>query len=443
MMSSRAKRGRRTPGALATRVISLLAFASAASVRALAAQQTIPVVGVTAPSAKTTMTLGAVLGVRELPGGRLLVNDARRRQILVFDGTLASATVAQDSTPGTSNSYFPRPGEIVPYLGDSTLFTEIVSRDVLILDRDGRVVRALSVPQYMENGFVADGLAAFPMPFPPPRAVDNRGRLLALAGTNIRRGKMADSTLVVRADLDSRQADVVGAVFHRDGAYNRQDPPQDGKRVVTTVMQPVPTVDAWTVLSDGTVAFVRGQDYHVDWVLPDGSKTATAKLPFDWKRLTDADKQHLVDSARVVSDSLMRIRNARANTPASEPSSDGQPGRGRGGGGAAAPGQQGSIQRIEYVPLSQIPDYYPPITENAAMADLDGNLWILPTTSAQSQHGELVYDVVNPKQGLFRRVRMPLGRSVAGFGKGGIVYLQFGDRTKGFHLERVKLDAGQ
>jgi hypothetical protein len=91
------------------------------------------------------------------------------------------------------------------------------------------------------------------------------------------------------------------------------------------------------------------------------------------------------------------------------------------------------------VPLSEIPDYYPPIRENSAIADLDGNLWILTTTTAQSKHGELVYDVVNPKKGLFERVRMPEGRSIAGFGKG-VIYLQSGDRANGFYLERVKLE---
>jgi hypothetical protein len=74
------------------------------------------------------------------------------------------------------------------------------------------------------------------------------------------------------------------------------------------------------------------------------------------------------------------------------------------------------------------------------MPDLDGDLWVLTTTTAQSLHGELVYDVLNPTRGLFERVRMPVGRSVAGFGKGGVVYLQTGDRASGFYLERVKLE---
>lgn len=412
-----------------------------------AAQQGVPVVSVVPTAARTTTTLGAVLGVRELPGGRLLVNDAGRRQIKIFDSTLATAAVALDSTDGASNSYGPRRSNIVPYLGDSTLFTEIVSRDVLILDRNGQVARALALPTY------EDGVVPFPISFPMPGAVDNKGRLLAHGGTRVRGDPvthmaiLADTSLILRADLDTRQVDIVGAVHTGSGEKNRSDPPENGNRVVTSIIQPVPTEDSWSVLSDGTIAFVRGRDYHVDWILPDGTKSSTDKLPFDWKRLTDTDKQKLIDSARVVWDSLMNIRNKRNAFPTSgrgdAGGGDNSPGRGRAGGGVAAPGQQGSIQRMEFVPLSEIPDYYPPIRRNSSMPDLDGNLWILPTTSAQSQHGELVYDVVNPKKGLFERVRMPVGRSIAGFGKGGVVYLQAGDRTSGFYLERAKLDVGK
>jgi hypothetical protein len=411
------------------------------------AQQGVPVLGVTATAARTTTTLGAVLGVRELPGGRVLVNDAGRHQIKVFDSTFVTGTVALDSTDGASNSYGPRPSNIVRYLGDSTLFTEVVSRDVLVLDRNGQVARALALPTY------EDGVVPFPMTFPMPSAIDNKGRLLAHGGTRVRgdpithMAVLADTSLILRADLDTRQVDIVGAVHTGSGEKNRSDPPENGNRVVTSIIQPVPTEDSWSVLSDGTVAFVRGRDYHVDWILPDGTKSTTDKLPFDWKRLSDTDKQQLVDSARVVWDSLMNIRNKRNATPPANGRGMNDAGSGPGGGtgrssgGVAAPGQQGSIQRIEFVPLSEIPDYYPPIRRNSSMADLDGNLWVLPTTSAQSQHGELVYDVVNPKRGLFERVRLPVGRSIAGFGKGGVIYLQSGDRTNGFYLEKVKLDA--
>ena len=65
---------------------------------------------------------------------------------------------------------------------------------------------------------------------------------------------------------------------------------------------------------------------------------------------------------------------------------------------------------------------------------------LLPTSSAQSKNGELVYDVVNVK-GDFYRVRLPVGRSLAGFGKGGVVFLQAGDKEHGFTLERTRVPA--
>ena len=406
----------------------------------------IPIVTVSPALARTTETLGAVLGVRELSDGRLLVNDAGRRQIKIFGPSLATASLALDSAAGTSTSYGPCPGQIVRYLGDSTLFTTGFMESVLVLDGNGQVAHALATPTW------EDGVVPFPTQFPPPRVMDDKGRLLTLGGFQVRMnplthmGEVADSAPVLRADLESRKVDIVGAMRTSSGR-NRNDPPEDGKRVVTTIIQPVPTEDSWTVLSDGTIAFVRARDYHVDWILPDGTKQSTDKLPFDWKRLTDEEKQKLADSAKVVWDSLMVIRNKRAAAPpptdrGDAPGAEAQQGRGRSSGGASEPGssQGGSVQHMISVPLSEIPDYYPPIHRNAAMADLDGNLWVLTTTTAQSLRGELVYDVLNPKRGLFERVRMPVGRSVAGFGKGGVLYLQAGDRTKGFYLERVKLE---
>jgi hypothetical protein len=127
-------------------------------------------------------------------------------------------------------------------------------------------------------------------------------------------------------------------------------------------------------------------------------------------------------------------------------------GPGGGGGGGMAVGAAGGggppmnftmpTPTIEFVPLKEISDYYPAIRSGAARADLDGNLWILPTTSAQSKAGELVYDVVSSKGDLVQRVRLPVGRSIAGFGHKGIVYLMYrDDAAKGWFLERTKISA--
>src|ERR1043165_8226433 len=80
---------------------------SIAAPQVASTQQRIPMASVTPAVAKTTQTLGAVLGVRELPDGKVLVNDAGRRQIMIFDPTLGNAPVALDSAAGASNSYGP------------------------------------------------------------------------------------------------------------------------------------------------------------------------------------------------------------------------------------------------------------------------------------------------------------------------------------------------
>lgn len=169
-------------------------------------------------------------------------------------------------------------------------------------------------------------------------------------------------------------------------------------------------------------------------IRPDGRALSGAKLPFDWKRLTDADKQHLVDSARTAFNQSATA-TTKDNAPMATTATGGDSARTN---GSSAP-LKAQPPTIEFVPLSEIGDYYPPIRSGAAKADADGNLWILPTTSAQSKAGELVYDVVDNRGAIKERVRVPAGRSIAGFGKGGVVYLMFRDAANEWHLERTTI----
>ena len=55
-------------------------------------------------------------------------------------------------------------------------------------------------------------------------------------------------------------------------------------------------------LKAGSIALVRAHDYHIDWINADGTTASTPKMPYDWRRLTDADKQAKVDSAKRIID---------------------------------------------------------------------------------------------------------------------------------------------
>src|SRR5689334_18315031 len=68
--------------------------------------------------------LGAATLARALPNGSVIVNDVARRRLLLLDASLESCTIIADSTSGAVNGYGQRPGALVPYVGDSTLFLD-------------------------------------------------------------------------------------------------------------------------------------------------------------------------------------------------------------------------------------------------------------------------------------------------------------------------------
>ena len=69
-------------------------------------------------------------------------------------------------------------------------------------------------------------------------------------------------------------------------------------------------------------------------------------------------------------------------------------------------------------------------------ADLDGNLWIRTSATRAGAIAGPIYDVVNRKGELVDRVQLPAGRTIVGFGKGGVVYMVARDE-KGAWLERT------
>jgi hypothetical protein len=439
------------------RTLTLSAVVALATAAGPARAQTIPVVDLPVATAKTSQPLNAVLSVRQLAGGKVLVDDAGSRRLVLFDSTLATSTTVLDSTSGGANSYGRRPIPLVGYLGDSTLFADLNSKTVLVIDPSGRIARALAMPSGSSPSDLLNRSTG----------VDTKGRIIYVSSL---RGRpklvkpgvagFGDSVAVMRVDLELRKVDSIGSVS-RPLAKATAPTKSGGTTFTMFAIDPIRTVDEVAVLSDGSVALVRGQDYHIDWIRLDGSSESTAKMPFDWKRLTDEDKQRLIDSTRAAQNALLaadklesEITMMTRGDPGGGPppgGGGGGVGRGSGRGDGAGRGQDPDADRLsefgrgylprtaEVIPLSEIADYYPALRPGAATADLDGHVWILPTTSKQSQHGELVYDVVNTKGEIFERVRLPLGRIVAGFGKGGVVYMISGDKTNGFILERTRV----
>jgi hypothetical protein len=195
-------------------------------------------------------------------------------------------------------------------------------------------------------------------------------------------------------------------------------------------------------LSDGSIALVRGRDYHVDWVRPDGSHESSAKIPFDWRRLSDEDKVAFIDSVKAARARIAAANPAPVAGAAGGASAGGNPGAPGGppgevrimigGPGGGPPGAGGGMafggREPIFVAPSELPDYQPPFFVGAMRADVDGHLWIR-TTPTRALTGGPIYDVINTKGELVDRVQIPKDRLIAGFGEGGIVYLLARDGT--------------
>ncbi len=401
------------------------------------AQQRPPIRQLGAVTATATETLGNVAGVRALPNGSILVNEMSGRRVLMFDSKLGTFKVVADSTTATANAYGGRSGSLLAYRGDSTIFVDPSSVSMLVIDGSGKVARVMAIPRAEDAATIGSpaGNAGF----------DAAGRLIYRASPQMRMfggpvnrtpGSMPqmpeppDSAFILRVDLASRKVDTVGII--RTPKIKLETKSDDrGNFSMTSLINPLPVVDDWVVTSDGSVAFVRGRDYHVDWVKPDGTRASAAKIPFDWQRLTDDDKVAFIDSVKAARERL----GANAPTitmggaPAGGGGNDGPriqifagPGGPGGGPGRGGPGGPGPQAQMNFVPASELPDYKPPFFAGSLRADRDGNVWVrtIPTASVA---GGPVYDVIDRNGNLVERVQIPEGRSIAGFGAGGAVYL--------------------
>lgn len=424
------------------------------------AQSLPPVRPLGATVARSTEPMGGVSTAIPLPGGKVLVNDILRRRVLLLDSTFANVTIVADSTSSTANAYGGRTGGLLSYRGDSALFVDPSSMSMLVINSEGRITRVMSAPRPQDVNFLIGGPNGTP-------GFDSKGRLVYRAQPQVRvmqRGgsggpvmpSFPDSAPVVRFDLGTRTLDTAG--FFRISRPNitvTQLP--SGGMSMTSTINPIPTVDDWALLSDGTVAFVKGKDYSINWVSASGEQSTTGKVPYEWQRLDEDGKMALLDSARKAMEEVRE--RAQSQMAAGGPVTTVGPGGGgagpeiafrmgaasaappaRGGGAPGAPGATRArmeLPPINMIPADSLPDYRPAFTAGSARGDMDGNLWVR-TTSPVGNAGP-IYFIIDTKGEVIDRVQLPEGRLLVGFGRNGDVYLAVRDADGNARVERAKI----
>ena len=219
-----------------------------------------------------------------------------------------------------------------------------------------------------------------------------------------------DSSPIVRADFDTRKIDTLAALKLNLGApFKSLDVDEQGNVIMRMYVNLLGVDDQWAFLSDGTVAVLSVRDYHIEWTDPDGTHRSTPKMPFDWKRLTDVDKQRMMDSLRPELERRNSVTPRMMNTPS---------------------GPRTARQQFEFLPLERFGDFEQPVQTGAVKADLNARLWILPRTSLSAKDG-LLYDVINRQGEIVERVQFPKDHALAGFGEGSVVYVVRLDGRRG------------
>jgi hypothetical protein len=403
---------------------------------------------------------GPTITLRHTPSG-VLVNDIANRRLLRFDPQLTAFAVVADTTPATASAYGGRIASLIAYKGDSSLFVDASSQSMLVIDGAGQVARVMALPRSRDAGVLGSAIGN--------AALDAQGRIVyrAMPTFQFRGGpggpgggggpaaftppEIPDSAPILRVDLATRATDTIAYVKIPRRKVDIQRDEATGRMSINMITNPLPTVDEFAVTSDGSVALLRGRDYHIDWIRPNGSAESTPKVPHNWQRMSEEEKTTFLDSLKAARERLIASQPPQAapQSGSSTTTTTGPDGTSRqqttmiigGGAGPAAAMGGGPMgmngQNVTFVPASELPDYKPPFFNGNARADGDGNIWVL-TIPTRAYAGGPVYDVINGKGELVDRVQVPVNRTIVGFGSGGVVYLAQRDGNKTI-LERARV----
>jgi hypothetical protein len=403
-------------------IAAVLVFTTIATTTFAQAPTRAPIRSLGSTIAKAPAIFDTLINVRGLSDGRVVVNDVIAYRLVVLDSSFTNVVVWADTTGATKNNYGAEPAVILPVAGDSSVILEARSNSFVMIDPHGNFGRVFALPKSSDRD------AVMMSSIYGGAGIDPMGRLVYIGrpgpldvpipGCGATKPTLtADSVPLVRASFESRVIDTIARL--RFSLIAAEVVPNSNRSDCWAWKLKADVLplhgDQWVVLSDGTVAIIREQDYRVDWIGPDGSVVSSPKMPFDWRPITAEEKQRMIDSVARIQDSVAASRPVHPDAP---------------------PDYKFPSRPV--VGPTEIPDYYPPTRLGSMKVDFEGNLWVPPTTSRDARGG-LLYDVVNRKGEVIERVQLPAGRVIASFVPGGKVVLRASEGKKvTLELARVR-----
>lgn len=358
---------------------------------AAAQERPVPLAG---PDAAIVEAFSSVRGVRELGSGRVLVADWIEERVVLVD--VDAGTVTDMMRRGGGPEEVRLPSALVPMPGDSTMVVDLGNNRLTILAPGGRVARSVRVDRPGMGGV---------------RGVDARGGLWYAVPAWAEQGAALpdDSVRVVRLAPDGTQRTV--AVIQ--GSRMRSDAGSPSREPRIPIVG-YAAQDGWTLLADGSLALVRGADYRVEVIAPDGGRVVGTPVAGRPRPVSEADKRRFI-----------------VDFSASSPSS----GRGEGGGMGHTPAPDAAeIARL--LRSTQFAEFHPHFT-GAPISAPGGRFWVRRAGDASEPTR---YDVFDLQGRRVLAVELPAGRRVLAVGARGAYAVYTGELGLET-LERYRLPA--
>ncbi len=354
------------------------------------------------PEAAYAEAFGAVRAVREMPDGRVLVADPLGQALVLVD--------IDEGTADTLGGVGPGPDE---YMQPDAVYALPEGRTLLVDLGNSRLTELSASLEFEDSRsfVIGDVMAGGPLVLAIPSAVDRHGRLYFRGTGDMMSG--VDSAYVLRVDRASQVVDSMARIKTPEMIVTTSGGAGEQNRSVQPV--PLSPADAWGVSEDGRVAIARAGDYHVDWIMLDGSVIQGSPQAYEPLPIGRGEKEAW--AAASVASGLRVSMEAGGGDVAIRVS--------RGGPGS-------SDDDLDARPW---PNVLPPFYGATIRVDSAGRAWVRAHTGAASASA---YDLFGPSAEHETRVELGPGRQVVGFSAAKIYAVRTDDVGRQF-LERYRM----
>ena len=349
-----------------------------------AAAQPIPVSGLARPRTTFAEPFSRVAAVREEPDGRLLVLDDLENRIVRVD--LKTGTAIPIGRPGPGPGEYTLPMSLLPLAADTTLAVDMSGGGrALVIAARGASPRPLA-----SAGFSGGA----PLFYRDDIQTDARGNLYELVTLTSPPDRQAGLSGIRRLDRASGRLDTIGRVsllvrspLRRAGAR----PGNEASRMPSGgPPPPYASVDQWAVAPDGRIAIVSVEPYRVHFIERSGRRVDGPELRYTPEPMSAALKAAWREREEQTISRIVR-----------------------------APGGAMSVNRTRrtYREPSEWPDELPAFLRRALRFAPDGMLWVERAGPAGAGQ---VFDMIDVRGAIVRRVVLAQGLRLVGLGRSGV-----------------------